>query len=125
MKTKFSLVLNINVDAQIVSTIVTLGSHILKELQTMTTQADTIIADLAAAKASSDAANAKAAELIALTNSIKAKLDAALAAGSGMSATELQAIRDAISDLAVGDDTAKAATEAAITADTPAAPTTP
>ena len=121
-RTSFSLTLNVNVDAQVISTIVSYGALILKELKTMTTQAETILADLAAAKASSDAANAKASELISLAGSIKAKLDAAIAAGAGMSAAELQTIRDAISELAVGDDAAKAATAAAIVADTPIAP---
>lgn len=121
-RTSFSLTLNVNVDAQVVSTIVSYGALILKELNTMTTQAETILADLAAAKASSDAANAKASELIALANSIKAKLDAAIAAGAGMSAAELQTIRDAISELAVSDDAAKAAAAAAIVADTPIKP---
>ena len=94
------------------------ATAILKGLFTMTTQAETILADLAAAKASSDAANAKCTELITLTRDIKNKLDAALATGAPMTPPEMQAIRDAISEMVVGDDAAKAATTAAIGPDT-------
>lgn len=118
---KFSVDLNVNLGGEVLSTLVAQTAAILKGISIMTTQAETILADLAAAKTSSDAANAKCAELITLANSIKAKLDAALASGATMTAAEMQTIRDAISELAVGDDAAKAAAAAAIVADTPPA----
>ena len=88
----------------------------------MTTQAETILADLATAKASSDAANAKCAELIAIAADLKAKLDAEMANGAPMTAAEMQSIQDAISQVAVSDDAAAAAAAAAIAAHAPAAP---
>lgn len=125
MTFKFSLDLEAGDGDGVLSALAAYAALILKGITTMTSQAETILADLAAAKASSDAANAKSTELIALANSIKSKLDAALASGAPMTATELQAIRDAISEIAVSDDSAKAATDAAIVADAPAAPVVP
>lgn len=122
---KISFSFEADADNEAVATLVAQATSILKGLTTMTTQAETILADLAAAKASSDAANTKCAELVALANDIKGKLDTALATGTGMTTAEMQAVRDAISELAVGDDAAKAAAAAAIVADTPLVPVPP
>ena len=118
-KVKISVNLFINNDDEVICNLSAQVAAILKGISIMTAQADDILAKLAAATASSDAANAKCAELIALANLIKGKLDAALASGGAMTPAEVQAISDAITAMAVGDDAAKAAAAAAIAADTP------
>ena len=121
MMFKFSIAFGTDSGNEVLSTVATQVALILKGLSIMTTQAETILADIAAGKASSDAANAKCAELITLAHDIKAKLDAALLSDAPLTTAEMQSIHDAISQVAVSDDAAAAAAAAAIAADTPAA----
>lgn len=99
--------------------LVTIASHILKALTTMTTQFDTLSADIDASTKSSQAATASNAVLIALANDLKALVVAAAVKGTGMTDAEVQILRDKLSEMAVSDDAAKAATDAAVAADAP------
>lgn len=101
---------NVNLDlkGELVHTITRALLNINRTLLTMSDQATQIQAALDALKAKND-------QLIALAASIKASLDAAVAGGNGMTAAEVQTLVDNINAIAAADD-------AAITADTPAAP---
>ena len=99
--------------------LVAIASPILKALTTMTTQFDTLSSDIAAATASSDAAAASNLVLIGLANELKALVMAAAAKGTGMTDAEVQILRDKLSEMAVADDAAKVATDAAVVADAP------
>ena len=100
--------------------LVTIVSPILKALTTMTTQFDTLSADIAAATTSSNAAAASNLVLIGLANDLKALVTAAVAKGTGMTDAEVQILRDKLSEMTVADDAAKVATDAAVAADAPA-----
>lgn len=99
-----------------------LTAALLKASTTMTTQFDTLTAQLDAAIAASNETNAANAKLIGITNEIKARLDAALAAGSGMAPAEVQTLLDKMAEMTVADTAAKAATDAAVAADAPPPP---
>ena len=112
--------MNLTIDINFNSpNLVTFASRILKELTTMTTQFDTLSADIDASTKSSQAATASNRVLIALANELKALVVAAAAKGTGMTDAEVQILRDKLAEMSVADDVAKAATDAAITADTP------
>lgn len=97
-----------------------LTAALLKASTTVTQQFDTLTAQLDAAIAASAETNAANAKLIGVTNEIKSRLDAVLAAGTGMSSVEVQTLLDKMAEMTLADNAAKAATDATVTADTPA-----
>jgi len=103
-----NITLTIDVKGEILNISRLILHHLIVQGKFMTAQYDAI-------KTGLDKLQASNAALVSLTGDLKAKLDAALAAGTGLTAAEVQQLSDQIAAVQQADD-------AAVAADTPAAP---